>query len=65
MDVSSTQYQLYPEIEPHERGMLDLDGHHTMYWEVSGNPEGVPVVFAEAADLADDVADDEGKGVCW
>jgi len=45
MDVSSTQYQLFPEIEPHERGMLDLDGHHTMYWEVSGNPEGKPVVF--------------------
>jgi proline iminopeptidase len=45
MDVSSTQYQLFPEIEPHERGMLDLDGHHTMYWEVSGNPDGKPVVF--------------------
>ncbi len=45
MDVSSKQYQLYPEIEPHERGMLDLDGHHTMYWEVSGNPGGVPAVF--------------------
>ena len=45
MDVSSTQYQLFPEIEPHERGMLDLDGHHTMYWEVSGNPEGKPAVF--------------------
>ncbi len=25
--------------------MLDLDGHHQMYWEVSGNPDGVPVVF--------------------
>ncbi|MGM1064458.1 prolyl aminopeptidase [Saccharothrix sp. Mg75] len=35
---------LYPEIEPHDHGMLDVgDGHH-VYWEVSGNPEGKPVV---------------------
>ena len=45
MDVSSTTYQLYPDIEAYEKGMLDLDGHHKMYWEVSGNPEGIPVVF--------------------
>ena len=45
MDVISTSYQLYPEIEPHEKGLLDLDGQHRMYWEVSGNPEGYPVVF--------------------
>ncbi len=25
--------------------MLRLDGLHTMYWEESGNPQGVPVVF--------------------
>jgi proline iminopeptidase len=35
----------FPPIEPHERGMLALDARHTMYWEVSGNPRGVPVVF--------------------
>ncbi|MAF48178.1 MAG: prolyl aminopeptidase [Rhodospirillales bacterium] len=45
MDVSQSQYQLYPEIQPHAKGMLDLDGHHKMYWEISGNPEGVPAVF--------------------
>ncbi|MFP6710905.1 MAG: prolyl aminopeptidase [Rhodospirillales bacterium] len=45
MDVSSTTYQLYPDIEAYAKGMLDLDGHHQMYWEVSGNPDGVPVVF--------------------
>jgi proline iminopeptidase len=45
MDVSSTTYQLYPDIEAYAKGMLDLDGHHHMYWEVSGNPDGVPVVF--------------------
>ncbi|MDF2575675.1 MAG: pip, partial [Agromyces sp.] len=36
---------LYPEIEPLETGMLDVgDGQH-LYWEVSGNKEGKPVVF--------------------
>ncbi|WP_436494107.1 prolyl aminopeptidase [Actinokineospora sp. HUAS TT18] len=35
---------LYPAIEPHDSGMLDVgDGHH-VYWEVSGNPAGKPVV---------------------
>jgi proline iminopeptidase len=36
---------LYPEIEPFETGILDLDGRHRMYWEQSGNPRGVPVLF--------------------
>jgi len=36
---------LYPEIEPTTSGMLPLDGLHAMYWEVSGNPSGIPVVF--------------------
>jgi proline iminopeptidase len=45
MDVISPSYQLFPEIDPHESGFLDLDGHHKMYWEISGNPKGVPVVF--------------------
>jgi len=36
---------LYPEIEPYASGMLALDGLHEMYWETSGNPEGIPVVF--------------------
>ena len=45
MDLTSTTYNLYPDIAEYSNGMLDLDGHHLMYWEVSGNPEGVPVVF--------------------
>ncbi len=36
---------LYPAIEPFDSGMLPLDDVHTMYWEVSGNPHGVPVLF--------------------
>jgi proline iminopeptidase len=35
---------VYPEIEPHDRGMLDVgDGHH-VYWEVCGNPRGKPAL---------------------
>ena len=37
--------ELYPAIEPFDRGMLPLDDVHTMYWETCGNPVGVPVVF--------------------
>jgi proline iminopeptidase len=41
---------LYPEIDAFDTGMLPLDGPagaglHQMYYEQSGNPEGVPVVF--------------------
>lgn len=36
---------LYPEIQPNRQGTLALDNIHTMYWEVSGNPAGIPVVF--------------------
>jgi proline iminopeptidase len=36
---------LYPAIEPYRTGRLRLDGHHTMYWEESGNPRGAPVLF--------------------
>jgi proline iminopeptidase len=45
MDVGTTKHTMYPDIAPHVSGMMDLDGHHKMYWEVSGNPDGVPVVF--------------------
>ena len=36
---------LYPPLEPNRSGMLPLDDVHTMYWEESGNPNGVPVLF--------------------
>lgn len=36
---------LYPEIEPHASGLLRVDDLHEIYWEVSGNPDGKPVVF--------------------
>ncbi|MGY9018440.1 MAG: prolyl aminopeptidase [Alphaproteobacteria bacterium] len=40
-----TREQLFPPINPYESGRLALDGTHIMYWEQSGNPHGVPVVF--------------------
>lgn len=36
---------LFPSIEPYAQGMLQVDDIHTLYWEESGNPKGVPVVF--------------------
>ncbi|QLY33445.1 prolyl aminopeptidase [Nocardia huaxiensis] len=36
---------LYPPIEPYEQGMLDVGDGQRIYWEVSGNPDGKPVVF--------------------
>ncbi len=35
----------YPPIDRFDHGMLPLDDIHTMYYEQSGNPVGVPVVF--------------------
>lgn len=37
--------ELYPEIEPYQQGMLPVDAQHTLYWEQSGNPDGIPVLF--------------------
>ncbi len=36
---------LYPSIEPRRGGFLDVGDGHRLYWEESGNPKGVPVVF--------------------
>lgn len=37
--------ELYPEIEPFEKGYMPVGGPHQIYWEQCGNPKGVPVVF--------------------
>ena len=36
---------LFPEIAPFEQGVLAVGGAHQIYWEQSGNPDGVPVLF--------------------
>jgi proline iminopeptidase len=43
--ASGSEHPLFPPIEPSKSGMLDLDAPHRMYYEESGNPRGVPVVF--------------------
>jgi len=42
---SARRTDLYPPIEPHAAGMLRVDSRHQIYWEESGNPRGVPVIF--------------------
>lgn len=36
---------MYPPVEPHFAGHLKVSGGHEIYYEVSGNPKGKPVVF--------------------
>jgi proline iminopeptidase len=35
---------VYPDIEPHETGLLDTGDGNLVYWETCGNPDGVPVL---------------------
>lgn len=35
----------FPPIEPYETGMLDVGDGHRVYWECSGNPDGIPALF--------------------
>jgi proline iminopeptidase, Neisseria-type subfamily len=37
--------ELFPPIDPFQTGVLPVDDIHTLYWEQSGNPRGVPVLF--------------------
>jgi proline iminopeptidase len=35
---------MYPPVEPHATGRLDVGDGHSLYWEVCGNPAGKPAV---------------------
>ncbi|MGH2816837.1 MAG: prolyl aminopeptidase [Actinomycetota bacterium] len=35
---------LYPDIGPHEQGMLQVDDYDSIYWEICGNSHGKPAV---------------------
>ena len=37
--------ELYPEIACHDSGMLSVGDGHSLYYDVSGNPDGVPCIF--------------------
>jgi proline iminopeptidase len=43
--MSAPRPILYPSLEPFRRGKLAVDSLHTLPWEESGNPKGIPVVF--------------------
>ncbi len=37
--------ELYPPIEPYASGRLAVDSGHVIYWEMCGNPHGLPALF--------------------
>ena len=44
-DVTTTlEDVLYSPIEPYDAGMLNVSELHTIAWEKSGNPDGIPVI---------------------
>lgn len=43
--MQTNTYSLFPELEPFAKKFLKVDGLHEIYYEVCGNPQGVPVVF--------------------
>ncbi|KAJ3144346.1 hypothetical protein HDU89_008565 [Geranomyces variabilis] len=45
MSAKAQLRQPYPVIEPFDQGNLKVSDLHTIYWEVSGNPCGKPVVY--------------------
>jgi proline iminopeptidase len=36
---------LYPEVDCYESGSLAVGDGHSLYYDVSGNPDGIPAVF--------------------
>jgi len=42
---SASRRSLYPAIEPYRTGLLEVGEGHHLYYELSGNPRGTPVVF--------------------
>jgi len=43
--MSPDRRPLYPPIEPYTSGHLDVGDGHLVYWELCGNPQGIPAVF--------------------
>ena len=36
---------IFPEIQPREQGILKVSPLHSIYWETSGNPKGLPILI--------------------
>lgn len=45
MPVAAAPRGFYPPIEPYAHGLMDTAEGHQVYWELCGNPNGIPVVF--------------------
>jgi proline iminopeptidase len=45
MDAIQENTNLYPALQPYRSGKMDVGDGHSLYWEQSGNPDGVPVIF--------------------
>ena len=46
MDIQhQSRRTLYPDFAPYETGHLNVGDGHSLYWELSGNPDGKPAVF--------------------
>jgi len=43
--MGSAHTGLYPSIEPYESGCIAVDGGNSVYWEMCGNPAGMPALF--------------------
>jgi len=43
--VQTLIYNLYPELDTFEQSSINVDELHDVYYEVCGNPDGMPVVF--------------------
>lgn len=35
----------FPKITPYSSGFLEVDKKHSLYWEQSGNPDGIPILI--------------------
>jgi proline iminopeptidase len=44
MKANADETLLFPPIEPFVSGFYEA-GQHRIYWEICGNPDGIPVVF--------------------
>jgi len=38
-------FDLFPPITPYSSGFISVDQTHNIYWEQSGNPDGVPIIL--------------------
>ncbi len=45
MSHKSRLLDLFPPITPYSSGFLEVDDVHNLYWEQSGNPDGVPILL--------------------